>query len=258
MTIARPGFERRVLSALDARPARIPVLVGGCGTGRTFLLRRLRERPDRLPASTSALGHHAQAPCAVLMASPSRRRTSLPRRVAARAFDSLVAFFRARAAAGAGVPVERSYEFRVRELPCRACSRSDRGAFGIDQPLRSDNALHHAGAAVRPRSAEPRGDPPDAAHDRRAARDHRPAHDGRRRARGRARADRRTRRVRPGARRGDAFDRRRSNQRAGGSALRRRAAHTRAHVLVRAAAARALRLRRAGPFPTSWPAGTAH
>jgi hypothetical protein len=44
MTIARPGFERRVLSALDARPARIPVLVGGCGTGRTFLLRRLRER----------------------------------------------------------------------------------------------------------------------------------------------------------------------------------------------------------------------
>jgi hypothetical protein len=44
MTIARPQFERRVLAALDATPARLPVLVGGCGTGRTHLLRSLRER----------------------------------------------------------------------------------------------------------------------------------------------------------------------------------------------------------------------
>ena len=44
MTPARPAFERRVLSALDARPARIPVLVGSCGTGRTYLLRSIRER----------------------------------------------------------------------------------------------------------------------------------------------------------------------------------------------------------------------
>lgn len=43
MTIARPQFERRVLAALDATPPRIPVLVGGCGTGRTHLLRGLRE-----------------------------------------------------------------------------------------------------------------------------------------------------------------------------------------------------------------------
>jgi hypothetical protein len=43
MTIARPQFEHRVLAALDATPPRIPVLVGGCGTGRTHLLRGLRE-----------------------------------------------------------------------------------------------------------------------------------------------------------------------------------------------------------------------
>ena len=38
------GFERRVHSALDASPSRIPVILGGCGTGRTWLLQRLRER----------------------------------------------------------------------------------------------------------------------------------------------------------------------------------------------------------------------
>jgi Ca2+:H+ antiporter len=32
------GFERRVLGALESAPSRIPVLLGGCGTGRTTLL----------------------------------------------------------------------------------------------------------------------------------------------------------------------------------------------------------------------------
>ena len=39
----RPLLERRLLSAIDASPSRIPVLVGGCGAGRTSLLLRLRE-----------------------------------------------------------------------------------------------------------------------------------------------------------------------------------------------------------------------
>lgn len=39
----RPLVERRLLAAIDASPSRIPVLVGGCGTGRTSLLLRLRE-----------------------------------------------------------------------------------------------------------------------------------------------------------------------------------------------------------------------
>ncbi len=47
MTASRAGFERRVIAALDAVPSRIPVIVGGCGTGRTFLLERLRDRIGR-------------------------------------------------------------------------------------------------------------------------------------------------------------------------------------------------------------------
>ena len=48
MTLARPQFEHLVLGALESSPSRIPVLVGGCGTGRTHLLRALRDHlgPD--------------------------------------------------------------------------------------------------------------------------------------------------------------------------------------------------------------------
>jgi len=42
--IARPATERRLLAALEAEPPRVPVVVGGCGSGRTSLLERLRER----------------------------------------------------------------------------------------------------------------------------------------------------------------------------------------------------------------------
>ena len=45
MTGSQPGFDRRVQGALDAAPSRIPVVLGGCGTGRTWLLQRLQERP---------------------------------------------------------------------------------------------------------------------------------------------------------------------------------------------------------------------
>jgi hypothetical protein len=44
MAGSHAGFERRVLAALDASPSRIPVVPGGCGTGRTWLLHRLRDR----------------------------------------------------------------------------------------------------------------------------------------------------------------------------------------------------------------------
>lgn len=40
----RPALERRVLSALESEPARIPVVVGGCGCGRTTLLVRVAAR----------------------------------------------------------------------------------------------------------------------------------------------------------------------------------------------------------------------
>jgi hypothetical protein len=43
----RPALERRVLAALDATPSRVPVLLGGCGSGRTSLLLRLRDAIGR-------------------------------------------------------------------------------------------------------------------------------------------------------------------------------------------------------------------
>ena len=39
--IERPALERRILASLDA--GRIPVLLGGCGVGRTSLLLRLAQ-----------------------------------------------------------------------------------------------------------------------------------------------------------------------------------------------------------------------
>ena len=41
------GLERRVLAALEATPPRIPVLLGGCGTGRTTALHALADRLGR-------------------------------------------------------------------------------------------------------------------------------------------------------------------------------------------------------------------
>jgi hypothetical protein len=47
MLTPRTILARRVSAALDASPSRIPVLVGGCGSGRTTLLRQMRERVGR-------------------------------------------------------------------------------------------------------------------------------------------------------------------------------------------------------------------
>src|ERR671934_1935109 len=47
MLTPRTTLARRVTAALDTSPSRIPVLVGGCGSGRTTLLRQLRERLGR-------------------------------------------------------------------------------------------------------------------------------------------------------------------------------------------------------------------
>jgi hypothetical protein len=44
MRIDRPGLIRRIASLVEATPSRVPVLAGGCGTGRTSLLKALQER----------------------------------------------------------------------------------------------------------------------------------------------------------------------------------------------------------------------
>jgi len=50
MLTPRSTLTRRVLAALDSSPSRIPVLLGGCGTGRTALVRQVRERVGRTAA----------------------------------------------------------------------------------------------------------------------------------------------------------------------------------------------------------------
>ena len=68
MMAPHAGLERRVLAALEATPARIPVVIGGCGTGRTTLLHALGDRMGRdqcqyidveRAASTPERFHHA-------------------------------------------------------------------------------------------------------------------------------------------------------------------------------------------------------
>ena len=121
MTVARPAFERRVLSALEA--GRIPVLVGGCGTGRTFLLRRLRERLGPGGCQYIDVERCATTPerllRTVMQASPFgagdvSSEASSPRE----AFDALAAFFQgARSRAGAPVTflLDEALEFRTFE-----------------------------------------------------------------------------------------------------------------------------------------------
>jgi hypothetical protein len=50
MLTARHTLARRVTAALDASPSRIPVLLGGCGSGRTTILQQLRDRLGRTAA----------------------------------------------------------------------------------------------------------------------------------------------------------------------------------------------------------------
>jgi len=50
MLTPRTSLVRRVTAALDASPSRIPVLLGGCGSGRTTVLRQLRDRFGRTAA----------------------------------------------------------------------------------------------------------------------------------------------------------------------------------------------------------------
>ena len=85
----RPAINRRVHQALDADPPRIPVLLGGCGSGRTSILSRVADRlgaersryvdaervastPERLLASVvgDAMGAAGRRAAAVRCESP--------------------------------------------------------------------------------------------------------------------------------------------------------------------------------------------
>jgi hypothetical protein len=104
MTGSQPGFERRVVAALDAVPSRIPVVLGGWGRGRRWLLKRLQERSGH---GTAGAAQHAQyidvERCAttperfleaVISASPFPWHGAEHTPATAReAFDALLAFF---------------------------------------------------------------------------------------------------------------------------------------------------------------------
>jgi hypothetical protein len=98
MTGPHAGFDRRVLSALEATPSRIPVVPGGCGTGRTVLLQRLRDRLGRSTAQYIDVERCATTPERFLQAVTAS--SSFPWQGGERtpatardAFDQLLRFF---------------------------------------------------------------------------------------------------------------------------------------------------------------------
>lgn len=97
MTAAPAGFERRAFSALDATPSRVPVILGGCGTGRTAVMQRLRDRAGRGVAQYIDVERSATTPerflNAVVGASPFVWHADGPPANARQAFDMLLAFF---------------------------------------------------------------------------------------------------------------------------------------------------------------------
>jgi len=105
MTGPQAGFERRVQAALEASPSRIPVILGGCGTGRTWLLQRLRERAGRGAAQYIDVERCATTPerflHAVVSSAPFPWHAADRQPATARdAFDALLAFFDAARAPG--------------------------------------------------------------------------------------------------------------------------------------------------------------
>jgi hypothetical protein len=104
--VERPSLERRVLQSLEA--SRIPVVLGGCGTGRTSLLLRVERLagPDRSQYLDMAAAATTPERCLAAILSAARLRGSVPPTNAAApaspraAFDGLMAFFDAAPAGG--------------------------------------------------------------------------------------------------------------------------------------------------------------
>src|SRR5262245_20117674 len=99
----RPSLERRVLTALDgsAGTPRIPVVLGGCGTGPTYLLLRLRDLIGRTSAQYVDVERVATTPERFLrtlrdyspFAPPADAGSGSGDGGAREAFDATLAFF---------------------------------------------------------------------------------------------------------------------------------------------------------------------
>jgi len=122
----RPAFERRILAALDASPSRVPVLLGGCGSGRTCTLLRLRDAIGRTQCQYVDVERVATMPERLLKslveASPFPAPPYGPRPVgeasARDALDATLAFFNTSRAPGGSAAVfliDEALEFRTFE-----------------------------------------------------------------------------------------------------------------------------------------------
>ena len=138
----RPLIERRILSVLDATPPRIPVLLGGCGSGRTSLLFRLSEilgengsqyldveraasTPEGFCGSITRESPYTLAPL-----SGNGHPVNLTATDAREAFDTLLRFFQAAQAADGRTPV-----FLVDELLELRTFESFPGLRGIQREV---------------------------------------------------------------------------------------------------------------------------
>ena len=104
MLTPRSTLTRRVLAALDAAPPRIPVLVGGCGAGKTTLVQIFRDRVGRGATQYIDVERTATTPerffRSVASASPFPVSDQIPAG-ARQAFDATLAFL-TRAKTGSG------------------------------------------------------------------------------------------------------------------------------------------------------------
>jgi hypothetical protein len=103
--VERPLLEQRVLQALDA--GRIPVVLGGCGTGRTSLLLRLASilgagRSQYIDFATAATTPERCLQAVVSATSPDALARMTQPADARRAFESMVSFIDSAVAPGNG------------------------------------------------------------------------------------------------------------------------------------------------------------
>ena len=106
MLTPRSTLTRRIAAAIDAVPSRIPVLVGGCGTGRTTLVHQIRERVGRSISQYIDVERSATTPERFLKSvCASSPFAAAPDALGARSsFDAVLAFFTSTRAPG-GEPV---------------------------------------------------------------------------------------------------------------------------------------------------------
>ena len=106
MPTPRSALTRRLIAALDASPSRIPVLLGGTGSGRTTLLQLIRDRVGRTAAQYLDVERTATTPerfyRAAIGASPFPATQAAPTN--ARAAFAAALKFLTEARAGGGLP----------------------------------------------------------------------------------------------------------------------------------------------------------